>query len=171
MASEEQVGFLLGAAKAAKAAGHVWPAMAACEAAAESAWGTSELAVKAHNLFGCKQHQHPVYGTINLPTREFENAAWKTETDAFVDYPDDAAAFADRMQTLRTMSTTYPHYALALAAETPTEYVTEVSRSWSTDPNRAATCIAIYWAHQAVLEAAVAGTPAESAPAPESETA
>jgi flagellum-specific peptidoglycan hydrolase FlgJ len=140
------------AEREAESAGHIYSAMAACEAALESGWGTSELARKNHNLFGMKQHAHPVYGTVQLPTDEFEDAKWKSETDGFVVYPDDASCFRDRMQTLRSLSTTYPHYALALAADTPEEYVTEVSRKWSTDPQRAAKCITIFHAHADLLE-------------------
>lgn len=165
MATAEQMNFLTGAAAAAKAAGHVFPAMAACEAAVESGWGASELAREDNNLFGCKQHEHPVYSTVHIPTREFENAHWLTVDAAWVKYPTVQDCFADRMNTLRTMMTSYPHYAEALAAETPEAYVTAVSRSWSTDPERAANCIAIYHAHESALEAAVAGETAKETPA------
>lgn len=160
MASAEQVGWLVSAARAARAAGHIWPAMAACEAALESGWGESELAREDHNLFGCKQHLHPVYGTVHIPTREFVSNAWVTVDAAWVRYPDDAACFEDRMRTLRMLSTTYPNYAMALVADTAEEYVAEVSQTWSTDPERAEKCIAIYRAHQAELESAV-GTPTQ----------
>lgn len=155
MATTEQLNWLSRAAQGAKLAGHVWPEMAACEAALESAWGTSELAREGNNLFGCKQHSHPVYGTISIPTREFQNRTWITVNADWVKYPDLMSCFWDRMNTLRNLSTTYPHYALALAADSPEEYVTEVSRSWSTDPHRAVNCIAIYDAHKGALEAAV----------------
>jgi hypothetical protein len=39
----------------------------------------------------------------------------------------------------------------ALAAKTPEEYVTQVSMSWSTDPQRAAKCIETYRAHMDVF--------------------
>lgn len=154
MASSEQINWLVAEAKAAKTAGHIFPEMAACEAAVESAWGSSELARADHNLFGCKQHNHPIYGTVQIPTREFLNARWVTVDANWVKYPDDTASFADRMQTLRTLSLMYPSYVEALAAEDPFSYVTNVSRTWSTDPNRAEKCIEIYRAHKAELEAA-----------------
>lgn len=140
----KQLEFAADTAKAAEAAGHIFPAMAAAEAALESAWGQSYLAVECNNLFGMKQHVHPVYGTVVVPTHEFVNAMWKEEKDSFVQYPDRAACFADRMKTLRDMSTTYPHYCMALIAGSPEEYVREVSQKWSTDPARAEKCIAIY---------------------------
>lgn len=161
MATAEQLAWLESAAKAAKVAGHVWPAMAAAEAALESTWGESELAREDFNLFGCKQHQHPVYGTVHIPTKEFIGQNWKTEDAAWVKYPDLASCFADRMGTLRTLSTTYPHYSLALAANTPEEYVIEVSRSWSTDPERATKCTKIYHAHEPLLDAAISAPTSE----------
>jgi flagellum-specific peptidoglycan hydrolase FlgJ len=153
MLTAEQQHFLVATYQAAKQAGHIFPEMAACEAADESAWGTSHLAIDANNLFGMKQHAHPVYGSISIPTREFENARWLTVDAEWVKYPDLASCFADRMNTLRTMSTSYPHYSLALGAETPEEYVAQVSQSWSTNPTRAADCIAIYHAHKNLMEA------------------
>ena len=147
--------FLLSAAKEAKAGGHIFPAMAACEAAVESAWGTSELAHKANNLFGAKQQMHPVYGSVEIPTREFLDHKWVTENAAWVEYPDVATCFKERMATLQRLATTYPHYGMALIAQTPEEYVKEVSLSWSTGPNRATVCIEIFHAHEALLTASV----------------
>ena len=158
MLTPQQQQFLAATAKAAAAGNHVFPEMAACEAALESAWGSSELARQANNLFGCKQHQHPIYGTISIPTREFLNARWLTVDANWVKYPDLATCFADRMTTLRNLSGMYPHYAQALGAETPEDYVTQVSMSWSTDPDRAANCIEIYHAHKDILDAALAGS-------------
>ncbi|WP_446744307.1 glucosaminidase domain-containing protein [Silvibacterium acidisoli] len=153
--TDNQLNFLISAARAAKAAGHVFPSMAACEAAVESAWGTSELAIKAKNLFGMKQHTHPILGTLNLPTNEFLNHKWVVVNAEWVEYPDLASCFADRMSTLKRLSPNYPHYAAALAAAMPERYVQEVSLSWSTDPNRAKICISIYQNHISTLQDAL----------------
>lgn len=118
--------------------------MAACEAAEESAFGTSKLAVEANNLFGTKQHRHWIFGTMNLPTKEFINGAWIVTTGAWVVYPDWASCFADRMATLERLSVVYPHYANALEAGSATTYINEVSKTWSTDPKRAEKILAIY---------------------------
>lgn len=140
----EQRAFILKAAKAANDAQHIFPTMAATEAAEESAYGTSLLAIQGNNLFGCKAHRHSTYGVLNLPTREFINTEWITESAAFVDYPDWAACFADRMATLRRLAPTFPYYKQALAATDPQTYVWAVSKSWSTDPKRAATIANVY---------------------------
>jgi flagellum-specific peptidoglycan hydrolase FlgJ len=136
--------FLTKAKQQAEAAAHIFPSMAACEAALESGYGVSGLAIADNNLFGMKQHQHPIYGTHVLPTKEFVNKEWIVVNANWIHYPDMAACFTDRMNTLRRLSTAYPHYAAALAAPDAVAFVTEVSRTWSTDPNRAAKVIAIY---------------------------
>lgn len=150
--NEAQKDFLIHAAAAAVKAGHPFAKMAASEAALESSWGNSHLALDDFNLFGTKQHAHPIYGTANLPTREWENGPdghpidgrWITVIATWVKYPDWAASFADRLATLQRLSNAYPHYKAALEAKSPQEFVTEVSKSWSTDPQRADKCISIY---------------------------
>lgn len=126
--------------------GHIWPQMAASEAALESNYGQSALAREANNLFGMKQHAHPVYGTLVLPTREFANSEWKVVDARWVEYETPAECFIDRMQTLERLRTLpgFEHYNNALNADTPKAYVTEVSLKWSSDPNRAQKVIDIY---------------------------
>ena len=84
------------------------------------------------------------YGTHILPTREFENGEWVTVNAAWVHYPGVSTCFFDRMMTLTRLSPYFPNYAAALAAKDAETYVTEVSKTWSTDPDRAQKCIAIY---------------------------
>jgi flagellum-specific peptidoglycan hydrolase FlgJ len=123
---------------------HPFASMAACEAALESSWGNSELAREAFNLFGMKQHAHAIYGTLNLPTREFEKGEWIETTAHWVKYPDWRSCFADRLATLQRLSNAYPHYKAALAAPDSETYITEVSKTWSTDPDRARKVLSIY---------------------------
>jgi flagellum-specific peptidoglycan hydrolase FlgJ len=136
--------FLDQATAEALAASHPFPRMAACEAALESGYGLSELARDANNLFGMKQHATPVYDTLALPTKEFLNGEWISTTASWVKYPDLQSCFADRLATLQRLAPEYPHYAAALAAGDATEYIAEVSQTWSTDPQRAQKCLAIY---------------------------
>lgn len=140
----EQKAFLLKAETAAKSAGHLFPAYAACEAALESYWGRSLLASAYNNLFGMKQHQHHIYGTVNLPTREFQQGGWQTIQAPWVNYPTWDTCFQDRMATLNRLAPRYPNYAKALAATDGTEYVNAVSATWSTDPHRAQSVLTIY---------------------------
>ena len=143
--------FLARAYAAAQASGHIFPDWAACEAALESAWGTSRLDLADNNLFGMKQHQHPEYGTVNMPTREEVNDKWVVVDAAFIVYPDWVACFTDRMETLRRLAPYYPHYENALCASSGIIFVTEVSITWATDKERAAKVQAIYAAHAGVF--------------------
>jgi len=131
-------------AAAAKQAGHIFPEMAAAEAALESNFGRSTLAVSGNNLFGMKQHTHPVYGTLSLPTHEYLNGQYVAVNADWVKYPTLEECFADRMATLRRLQDVYPEYAAALAAPDAYGYVYEVSRRWSTDPKRADKVSSIY---------------------------
>jgi flagellum-specific peptidoglycan hydrolase FlgJ len=151
MPTNEQKRWLATMAKAARDSGHIFPEMAACEAAAESAWGTSKLAAQYRNLFGEKQHKTPIFTSILMPTREFLNGQWVTVDAPFIIFPTYADSFRSRMDTLRRLAPQYPHYAAALDAQTAEDYVREVSKTWSTDPNRANVCISIYRGNADVL--------------------
>jgi flagellum-specific peptidoglycan hydrolase FlgJ len=143
--TDEQQLFIKRATEEAIRANHPFPIMAACEAALESSYGKSLLALQHNNLFGMKQHAHPVYGTVTLPTREFVQArGWVVVMAPFVKYPDWRACFADRLVTLERLAPNYPHYAAALGADNAEAYVGEVSQTWSSDPQRALKCIGIY---------------------------
>ena len=142
--TEQQKQWLDATADAAFAAGHIYPPMSACEAAEESNYGQSTLAREGNNLFGLKSRAHPIHGTLSLPTREYLDGSWKIVDALWVKYPNIQACFEDRMATIKRLSSAYPHYAEALAATDPIEYVRAVSKTWSTDLERASKCIAIY---------------------------
>jgi flagellum-specific peptidoglycan hydrolase FlgJ len=136
--------FLFSTAQAAADAKHPFPEYAASEAALESGYGHSALAHDACNLFGTKQHVHPIYGTLSIPTKEFLSGEWTVVEANWVVYPTIATCFSDRLNTLERLRFAYPHYAAALNAANGETFVREVSRSWSTDPKRADKVLAIY---------------------------
>jgi len=142
--NQQQRAFLDRARAEAVRANHPFAAMAACEAALESNWGNSELARAGNNLFGMKKHCHEIYGTMNLPTREFIGGEWKQVEAAWICYPDLRACFCDRLATLERLSNAFPHYKAALNAADAETYVTEVSKTWSTDPARYTKVLSIY---------------------------
>ena len=145
--------FLARAAAAARAAGHLFPDYAACEAALESGWGLSHLAVAANNLFGQKQAHPPLAGTatIALPTREFLHGVWVATQAQWVSFPDWSACFRERMALLHSLADAWPHYRAALAADTGEQFIAEVSRTWSTDPARAGKVLDLYDHHRAAF--------------------
>lgn len=136
--------FLEAATAEAIKANHPHPRATACEAALESNYGKSELARECFNLFGMKQHRHPIYSTMNLPTNEVLGGQWRTVNSQWVRYPDWRACFADRLATLERLSNVYPHYKAALAAVDAETYVNQVSMNWSTDPTRGEKVLSIY---------------------------
>lgn len=146
--------FLLKALAAARAAGHLFPGYAACEAALESGWGLSLLAREANNLFGQKQAHPPLSGTetLALPTREFLHGVWTQVPANWVKFPDWSACFRERMALLRSLAGAWPNYRAALAAATGEQFITEVSRTWSTDPHRAGKVLDVYDHHRAALQ-------------------
>jgi flagellum-specific peptidoglycan hydrolase FlgJ len=153
MITQQQQAALRRAYEQACASGVLFPNAQACEMMVESAWGTSRLFLDYNNGFGMKQHSHPVYATVSLPTREFLDGHWTVVQADFINYPSLSACFADRMDTLKRLAPSYPHYAAALVAGTPEEFLRQVSMTWSTDPARSATCTSILHAHAALLQA------------------
>jgi flagellum-specific peptidoglycan hydrolase FlgJ len=142
--------FISDCAVSARMVGHPFPLMAACEACLESQkpgavpFTLSQLAVQGNNLFGMKAHQHNEFGTLNLPTHEFLDGNWKVVEAPFEKYPTLDDCFEDRFATLRRLAPIYPHYKAAITATDPEVYITEVSKTWSTDPDRAAHVLEIF---------------------------
>lgn len=160
MASQQQIDALKYVFAAAMRSACLFPQAQACEAMVETKWYTTLLGLKDNNLFGMKQHSHPMFGTVNLPTKEFLHGGWVIQNDDFVVYPTLADCFVDRMATLERLAAltlpatgvlVYPHYLAALKASTPEEFLTQVSQTWSTGPTRGQECIEILHAHEDVF--------------------
>jgi flagellum-specific peptidoglycan hydrolase FlgJ len=156
MTTTLQDSFLRNASAAACAADHIFPEYAACEAALESTWGQSRLAREANNLFGQKQSADAHsgiatpgadVGVLALPTQEFLHGRWVTVVARWARFTDAAACFRARMALLRRLEHSYPAYTRALAAATGEAFIEEVSRVWSTDPQRAQKVLAIHRQH------------------------
>lgn len=151
--------FIAKAVPAALASGHIWPLYAACEAALESGWGTSGLSVKYNNLFG----QKTGFATkgcevAEIPTREFLNGAWCTVTATWPEFKDWAESFKARMALLNGSP---KNYGVALGAATGEDFITEVSKHWSTDPNRAKNVLLTYQSNWQALQNALIAAKAE----------
>ncbi len=153
--------FLLDAYGYAKAIVHPFPEYAACEAALESWWGASQLYREGNNAFGEKQHREPIFETLLIPTKEFQNGQEVEVMAAWVKFPDLGASFRSRLNTIMRLGLLrnskgedeYPGYAAALKASSGEEFVREVSKNWSTDPLRAEKVLAIHAAHKDVFPA------------------
>lgn len=137
--------FLSKCKQAAMNIGLAWPGYVAAEAALESRYGQSGLAVRANNLFGMKQHKGtPLDETLALPTKEYIDGQWISTVAHWMRYPDWEACLRDRQATLTRLAPSYPHYQNALGASDGETFVREVSHTWSTDPHRADKVLEIY---------------------------
>ena len=144
--------FLPLAVKAAEESGHVWPEYAACEAALESNWGESRLAKFGNNLFGRKVSKNWTGQTLSIKTWEDLNRDGQREPEEIVDarwakFNSWDECFRDRMAVLTALAPKFPDYAVALDAKDGESFVINVSRTWATDPNRAAKVLQIHRAH------------------------
>lgn len=166
--------FLIDTFKAGQAAGVVFPDMQACEAAEESGYGGTSLAHSHNNLFGEKWFAKCGFDSANIPTHEVltqqQIDKWPKEQiitigsrrpdgkydvkvmAKWIHFPTVADCLKFRTHTLQMMSSRYLHYAAALAAKDAVTYVTEVSKSWSTDPARASNIIKIYNANKGLFD-------------------
>lgn len=136
---------------------HIFPEYAVCEAALESNWGNSELAIKASNLFGQKQsHSYGAitYPVLELPTHEWDAGQMVATVAKWPIFPNWQTSFSERMVLLIRLAPAYIHYANALKAVDGESFVREVSQTWSTDPNRADKVLEIYNSHKSELEVA-----------------
>ena len=144
--------FLTQAKQAAMNIGVSWPGYWAAEAALESNYGQSQLAERADNLFGMKAHAHTApEDTLELPTHEWVDGQMVPTVAHWMKYEDWEDCLRDRMATLVRLSSTYPHYAAALNASDGPTFINEVSKTWSTDPERAEKVLAIYNEYAGVL--------------------
>ncbi len=113
-------------------------AVTIAQAIEESGWGQSVLAVRDHNLFGIKG-TGPA-GADMLPTREYENGRWLTQTAAFRVYHNVAESIADHSQLLATD----PSYQQAMAdRDVPDAFAADLTGVYATDPDYGTNLIAL----------------------------
>jgi flagellum-specific peptidoglycan hydrolase FlgJ len=113
--------------------------IAVAQAALESAWGASQLSLKANNYFGIKAHGDAE--RIELPTTEVVNGKEIKVSARFAAYPDIAACFADRDRII-TQLACYQD-ARANAAD-PEQFARALARHWATDPKYPEKLLKIY---------------------------
>lgn len=137
--------FFAKAVPEAKASGHIFPEYACCEVALETGWASSQLCVVANNLFGQKQGPTTAdLPTVQIPTKEVIHGQWVTVNAIWPRFDTWSDSFEERMNLLRALQPKYPDYAAALAAQTGEDFIKAVSKTWSTDPQRADKVLQIY---------------------------
>ena len=113
-------------------------AVTIAQAIDESGWGQSALAIRDNNLFGIKGNGPA--GSDVLPTREFLNGQWVTQSAAFRVYHNVAQSIADHSELLATS----PSYQQAMAdRHLPDAFATDLTGVYATDPQYGSNLIAI----------------------------
>lgn len=110
--------FLTAAFAAAKAAGHLFPDWAACEAAATSHFGTTPAAAKANNLFDFRVPAKRGPGTLTVNVGDATKAAHRL---SFASWED---CFKHRAQMLQVFTMFY----LVKRAKTGEEYIAAMNK-------------------------------------------
>jgi flagellar protein FlgJ len=113
----------------------LWPSVFIAQAALESGWGTSILAVYANNYFGRKCLQLPC---LEIKTPEYRYGMCRTEKHWFQMYPDLRAAVHGYCQQFfrvyeKSGARVYPE----LDASTPESQIRSVAHRYATDPRYA----------------------------------
>lgn len=111
------------------------------QAALESAWGASGLALQGKNLFGIKALGDWTGPTITMPTQEYINGQWEQIQAAFRKYDSWAQSLDDHARFFFVN----PRYAPALAVRTdPDEFARQVQAcGYATNPHYAELIIGI----------------------------
>jgi flagellar protein FlgJ len=126
-------------ATAAAATGKYPTGITVAQAALESAWGNSQLALKANNYFGIKAHGDAE--SIAMLTTEVVNGKSVKLVARFAAYPDMVACFADRDRIITQLAC----YQDARAnASDPELFARCLARHWATDPKYAEKLLKIY---------------------------
>ena len=113
-------------------------AVTIAQAIEESGWGQSSLAVNDNNLFGIKG-TGPA-GSDELPTQEYLNGQWVSQTAAFRMYHSVAQSIDDHGKLLATSG----YYTRAMAARrSPNAFAAALTGVYATDPTYGATLIGL----------------------------
>jgi len=106
------------------------------QAALESNWGKSKLALDGHNLFGIKAGKAWRGPVVLMPTREYLSGAWHTVTAQWRKYPNWQASIEDHARFLLDN----PRYVPALRlVDAPRQFARALQTcGYATDPAYAA---------------------------------
>jgi flagellum-specific peptidoglycan hydrolase FlgJ len=115
------------------------PGVTVAQAALESAWGQSQLSLRANNYFGIKAHGQREF--VELPTTEVIHGQAVRAVARFARYESIDACFADRDAIILKL----PCYAEARAcAADPPAFMRALARHWATDPHYAGKLVEVY---------------------------
>jgi flagellum-specific peptidoglycan hydrolase FlgJ len=156
MTPAEFIATMSGPAQAAQAKTRVPASFTIAEAALESGWGHSRLAIEGNNLFGVKADHTWQGDRIAMNTREWnEDSGWMMVPAYWRKYPDFESCLEDHDDFL-----SHPRYAHCFDAANGEEFARLVQQAgYATDPDYADKLITIMRAHNlAALDAPAAAS-------------
>ncbi|MQA21755.1 glycoside hydrolase family 73 protein [Rugamonas rivuli] len=128
------------AARASAARTRVPASFALAEAALESGWGASQLALQARNLFGVKADPSWRGDVLLMPTREFLKGQWQMQPARWRKYPDWQGCIDDHAAFLLAN----PRYKPAFSCRGGEAFARAVAAAgYATDPQYADKLIAV----------------------------
>jgi flagellum-specific peptidoglycan hydrolase FlgJ len=140
MTPTEFIALLQGAAQTSAVDTKIPASFVIADAALESRWGASELAIQAMNVWGVKADSSWAGDTLTMNTREFENGAWVVVTAVWRKYASWLDALRDHAHFLQSN----PRYAACFEQTTGVGWATAVAAAgYATDPTYATKIAAI----------------------------
>jgi len=133
--------FLTAAFTAAKAAGHIFPDWAACEAAHASKFGTIPAAVKGNNLFDFRVPAKRGPGTLTIPMEHASKLVMRLRFPSWED------CFRHRAQWMQAVTMFY----LVRRAKTGEDYIAEMNKLASDPENYRVKVKAIHDANEVLF--------------------
>ena len=122
----------------------VYASFCIAEAALESGWGSSQLAVQGYNLFGVKADSSWTGDTITFRTREFLNKQWVFVNALWRKYDSWLGSFTDHANFLHQNE----RYSSAFDTTTVEDFVNAIANDgYATDPLYASKIITIINIH------------------------
>ena len=119
---------------------HLLPSLCIAQACLESAYGTSELAVQANNLFGIKRGSGWTGKVYNKQTKEWDGSKYITITAGFRAYDTMVACVEDYIKKLTTMSR-YSNLVGCTDINKACEYIR--TDGWATSPTYTSSLLAV----------------------------
>lgn len=107
------------------------------QAALESSWGKSKLAVESNNYFGIKDYRKSSHSAKSYPTLEYKDNQWRLEYDNFKVYSDKSDCFESR--SLWFVHHDKYHYLFETRETEPVDLWINalIENGYATDPNYA----------------------------------
>lgn len=132
------------AARASMAKTRIPASFTIAEAALESAWGASQLAIQARNLFGVKADASWHGDVLTMNTRECLNKAWVMVPARWRKYPDWLSCIQDHATFLKTNR----RYDVAFTCHAVEDFTKAIQAAgYATDPDYAAKIMAVIRSH------------------------